>query len=289
MDETNLDPLFRETPRRLEPSKIPPPLKWHGGKTYLAVDIIALMPKHLHFVEPFFGGGAVLLAKSPVGTSEVANDIDGRLTNFWRVLQDPALFPRFHRIVEAIPFSEAEWTDAGERLDDSEPVVRAVAFFIRCRQSLAGRMDRFAPLSRTRTRRDMNEQTSAWMAALEGLPAVYHRLRRVAVLNRPAVEVIRSQDGPETLFYCDPPYLHSTRTARAVYSHEMTQAQHRELLNVLLRCTGNVMLSGYPSALYDDMLAGWTRHTFDRPNNAAGGSVKDRETEVLWCNFKGAG
>ena len=45
------------------------------------------------------------------------------------------------------------------------------------------------------------------------------------------------------------------------------------------------MLSGYPSELYDSMLKGWTRHAFELPNNAAGGAVKRRMTEVLWCNF----
>jgi DNA adenine methylase len=108
----------------------------------------------------------------------------------------------------------------------------------------------------------------------------------VAILNRPALDVIRQHDGPATLFYCDPPYLHQTRTAKAAYGlYEMDKDNHRHLLDALLACQGKVMLSGYPSALYDDTLAGWTRHTFDLPNNAAGGKAKARETEVLWCNF----
>jgi hypothetical protein len=83
----------------------------------------------------------------------VVNDIDENLTNFWRVIRDEELFPRFHRQVKAVNFSEVEWDAAADRLSDSDPVLRAVAFFIRCRQSLAGRMDTFARLSRTRTRR----------------------------------------------------------------------------------------------------------------------------------------
>jgi DNA adenine methylase len=74
-------------------------------------------------------------------------------------------------------------------------------------------MDGFATLSRTRTRRGMNEQASAWITAVDGLAAVHARLRRVAVLNRDALHVIRQHDGPDTLFYCDPPYLPRTRTA----------------------------------------------------------------------------
>jgi DNA adenine methylase len=131
----------------------------------------------------------------------------------------------------------------------------------------------------------MNEQASAWLTAVEGLPSVHARLRRVAVLHRPAVEVIRQQDGPATLFYCDPPYLHHTRTSRDAYEYEMSAVDHRQLLELLRSVRGKVMLSGYPSTLYDRTLAGWTRHAFELPNNAAGGATKARETEVIWCNF----
>lgn len=264
------------------------PLKYHGGKTFLASRIVALMPPHLHYVEPFAGGLSVLLAKDPLDHSEVVNDLDGRLTNFWRVLQDEKLYAGFHRIMEAMPFSEIEWQEADARVEREGPqrqLFEAVAFFVRCRMSLAGRQDRFAPLSRRRIRRGMNEQVSAWLTTVEGLPAVHARLRQVVVLNRPAVEVIRSQDGPGTLFYLDPPYLPGTREAKSVYQFEMSEEEHRELLKLICQVQGKVLLSGYPSDLYDEALAGWNRHTFDLPNNAAGGDNKDRETEVVWCNF----
>ncbi len=131
----------------------------------------------------------------------------------------------------------------------------------------------------------MNEQASAWITAVEGLPAVHARLRRVVVLCRPAVEVLRSQDGPGTLFYLDPPYLEETRSVPDVYGFEMSRAHHRELLELIRNVRGKVMLSGYPSELYDSSLADWNRYTFDLPNNAAAGKSKERETEVLWCNF----
>ncbi len=85
-----------------------PPLKWHGGKHYLARRIVARMPPHTHYVEPYAGGLAVLLAKNPDGVSEVVNDLHRDLTTFWRVLQDADAFEDFRRAVEAVPFSEAE-------------------------------------------------------------------------------------------------------------------------------------------------------------------------------------
>jgi DNA adenine methylase len=264
---------------------INPPLKWHGGKHYLAPSIVALCPPHVHYVEPFAGGLSVLLAKGPEGVSEVVNDLNGELMNFWRVLQDEVLFANFRRVIEATPFSEREWQDA----DDPSPLawMQAVHFFIRCRTSLAGRMKSFAPLSRTRTRRGMNEQASAWLTAVEGLPAVHARLKRVVVLNHDALDVIREQDGPGTLFYCDPPYLHETRAGTDDYAYEMSPAQHAALLNLLEGIKGKFLLSGYPSTLYDSaaLRAGWKRHDFDLPNNAAGGDSKRRMVECIWCNF----
>lgn len=281
----------RRMPRQIaEPStadrsgRVPLPLKWHGGKFYLATKIVAIMPPHVHYVEPYAGGLSVLLATDPEGRSEVANDIDGNLTNFWRVLQGEESFARFYRVLQAVPFSEAEWREAAA-FNGSDLVERAVRFFINCRQSLAGRMDGFAPLSRTRTRRGMNEQASAWLNAVEGLPLVHARLKRVAILNRDAVEVIRQQDGKDTLFYLDPPYLGETRTSDDVYAHEMDADRHAEMLEAIRKCAGRVMLSGYPSDLYDTRLRDWTRHEFTLPNQAAGGKRKRRMTEVVWCNF----
>jgi hypothetical protein len=147
-------------------ARTPSPLKWHGGKHYLAARIVALMPPHTHYVEPFAGGLAVLLAKDPEGVSEVVNDVDGDLVNFWACLRDGLAFGIMRRQLQAMPFSEADWKAAGCP-DEAEgywarspraPVDQAIAFFVRVRQSMAGRRQSFAPLSRTRTRRGMNER-----------------------------------------------------------------------------------------------------------------------------------
>jgi len=267
------------------------PLKWHGGKHYLARQIVELLPPHTHYVEPYAGGLAVLLAKSANG-SEVVNDLHRDLTLFWRVLQDEALFRRFRRRVHAVPFSEVEWQEARDALENqptretSEMMVeRATRFFIFCRQSLAGRCQSFSAISRNRVRRGMNEQASAWLSAVAGLEAVHQRLQRVVILHRPALEVIRSEDAPTTLFYLDPPYLPDTKTSKAFGPLEMTREQHGELLDTLVGLRGKVVISGYPSKLYDDKLRRWQRFSFRVPNHAASGSMKRDMTEVVWCNF----
>jgi DNA adenine methylase len=261
------------------------PLKTHCGKSYLARRIVALMPPHLHYCEPFAGGLAVVLAHDPNGVSEAVSDIDGRLMNFWDVIGDEAAFARFYRRVSCLPLAETAWERAKAHQYGEDSVSDAVAFFVCCRQSLAGRMKCFTPLTKTRTRRGMNGNVSEWLGAVDGLPAVHDRLRQVAIRNKSFRVFIPSQDTPETLFYCDPPYLPETRTARDVYHHEMSETDHRELLDLLRSVQGKVMLSGYPSKLYDETLQSWNRQVFDMPNHAAGGRAKRRQTEALWCNF----
>jgi DNA adenine methylase len=271
------------------------PLKWPGGKFYMTPHIVDRMPRHVHYVEPYCGGCAMLLARDPddqrlwlpphKGVSELVNDINGGLINFWRVLQDETLFANFYRRAQAIPLARHEWTRAHASIPCGDPVEDALAFFVDCRQSRAGGMKGFTPMTRKRTRRRMNGNVSEWLSAVDGLPEVHARLRRVVLENRPALDLIKSEDTPGTLFYCDPPYLHETRTTTDAYAHEMTRADHEVLLATLLQCQGKVMLSGYPSELYDRSLEGWTRHTFNLPNNVAGGKSKQQMTEVLWCNF----
>lgn len=276
------------------------PLKWHGGKGPLTSWIISHFPPrctnpnapaeddagYLHYVEPFFGGGAVLLANDPEGISEVANDLNAELANFWTVLALPTMFEKFRRCVEATPFSEDAFDAAGD-FDADDELTAAWLFFVRCRQSMSGRMDSFAPLTRNRTRRGMNEQASAWLNAIEGLPEVHARLKRVVILNRTACEVIQQQDGPRTLFYLDPPYLHSTRTTTGEYEHEMSEAEHAGLLGILSKIKGRFVLSGYHSELYDKVAKqfGWRVSEKETDNKSGKGAKKQRRTEVLWMNF----
>jgi DNA adenine methylase len=258
------------------------------------------MPKHLHYVEPYGGGLAVLLNKDPFdprhqwgeksyeqGISEVVNDIHHPLQNFWDVMKYEPSFAEFQRILGATPFSEIEFQRAENDLFPTQylDVQAAVAFFVRCRQSRAGGFRDFATLSRNRTRKLQNEQASAWWNAVDGLPAVHARLKRVVILCRDALDVIRQQDGPKTLFYLDPPYLHSTRASTGNYLHELSLEGHREMLDVIRACSGKVMLSGYHNDLYDGILQDWNRHDFQIDNKAAGGKSKRIMTESVWCNF----
>lgn len=264
------------------------------------------MPRHLNYVEPYAGGLSVLLNRDPAdeslwlpghdGVSEVANDLDRDLMNFWKVLQTPQWFLPFHRLCEATPFSEIEWQDASLEFLEwpshdsnvSDAVVRSWKFFINCRMSLAGRRKGFTGITKTRVRRGMNNEVSAWLSAVDGLPDVHARLKRVMILNRDALEVLRQFDVPSTFAYCDAPYLHSTRVTTSDYGrYEMSVESHRQLLDVLSNFKGKFALSGYPSELYEDYAKqnGWRVAKFTVPNNAAGGEKKRAMTECLWMNY----
>jgi len=266
-------------------------LKWHGGKQYLADWIKSHMPvDFVHYVEPFFGAGAVLFSLPP-GRSEVVNDTNHSLMNFWNVLRNETLYADLIRMADLTPISEDVFKQAQILIENPEyitDVTYAWAFFVVARQSRQGLLKDFATLSRRRARRGMNEQASAWLSAVDGLPEVHARLQGVVVLNRPAVEVIKQQDGPDTFFYLDPPYLHESRQSTKDYGkNEMSKADHEALLDVLEGIEGRFALSGYPSDLYSEYtkVNGWNVETKSIDNKASNKSTKDIKTECLWMNY----
>jgi DNA adenine methylase len=261
-------------------------LKWHGGKEPIAGWIRSHFKPHKHYVEPYAGGLAVLLAGLPApAISEVVNDCNQRLINFWRVVAHPEDRLQFASVVTHLPVSEALWRDALTGLGKLHPcdhIDAACWFFIHCRQSMAGRMSAWHPLSKTRTRRGINEQVSAWQGAVDDLETISYRLQRVALRCGEAIDVMVSEDSKHTLHYLDPPYLQSTRAAKEVYEHEMTEYQHLKMLMAAKAMQGQVFISGYCSELYDYELSKWKRHELKVANHAASGSTKRTMTECLW-------
>ena len=86
--------------------------------------------------------------------------------------------------------------------------------------------------------------------------------------------------------YCDPPYVHSTRTAPKVYTCEMSDDDHLLLLFALKKFKGKVLLSGYRSPLYDRQLASWTCTDVAVKNSSGSGKKKQNRIECIWCNYR---
>lgn len=254
-----------------------PPLTYYGGKTQIAERIVTLLPAHRHYVEPFAGSLAVLLAK-PTSAFETVNDLDGDLMAFWRVLRDrPA---DLERVCALTPHSRAEHENAYTPADDDVEQARRV--WVRLTQGRAG------TLRTTGWRHYVHPAGSTGMTAyLSGyvarIAATAARLARVSLECRPALDVIaRYGQSPQVLLYVDPPYLRQTRTSTN-YQYEMpTEQQHTELAETLRACRAGVVLSGYPSPLYDRLYQGWHRHEI---RTATGQAAQwQTRTEVLWSN-----
>lgn len=269
------------------------PIKYHGGKSYLATKIIKLLPSrdswHL-WREPFFGGGSVTLSLDPEGLSEAVNDIDRELMNFWNVISCPEKVAELRDILDTTPFSDelffnANTHDCVTGLGFSESF-RAANFFVRARQSRQGLGKDFATPT-TRIRRGMNENVSAWLSAVDSLPEVHERMKRIEIRNMAAVEFIRKYDHERAVFYCDPPYLHTTRSTTGEYRFEMNENDHLELLHVLSSIKGRFLLSGYPSEMYRRYqdIYGWQSAVFPTDNKASGAKTKEVKLETVWMNY----
>ncbi len=266
------------------------PIKRHGGKHYLADWILSHRPaEYITYCEPYFGAGSVLLRHDPKGCSEVVNDLDGNLMNFWAVLGDPARFSDLQMVLIATPFAQRIF---GAAVDGkaATSVGRAADFFVRSRQSRQGLCKDFATMSKTRTRRGMNEQVAQWLGAIEGLPEIHERLKRVVILNEDALSAIARMDSPDTWFYLDPPYRHETRTDKKSYGEfECGDSHHFDLLALLADHSfqGRFALSGYHSREYDDVASacGWRCVEKVIDNKASSATVKPQMTECLWMNY----
>jgi DNA adenine methylase len=271
----------------------PSPLAWYGAKGRLAPTIVKLFPPHQTYVEPFLGGGSVFFAKPP-SPVEVVNDVHGDLVNFFRVLRDGAQRDRLLDLVEGSPWSRKEFCNAlaarkaGRWKDDAE---RARLFLVATRQARngVGRRPSDWSYATGKTTAGASSRTSMWMRLPERLAVAGLRLQAAQIECGPWQAVLDRYESENTLAYCDPPYLHSTRRRqnRNSYDHEMTEADHARLLLRLKQFKGKVVLSGYASSLYDELLSGWRRIEIETTSSASNRANKKhaRRTEVLWLNY----
>lgn len=266
-----------------------PLLRWHGGKWLLAPWIIEHFPPHRVYVEPFGGAASVLLRK-PRSYAEVYNDLDDDVVNLFRVIRSDQAEQLARSVLET-PFSRAEFFGAYEISTD--PLEQARRLIIRSFMGFGS--DGFNRDVKTGFRANSNRSGSTpakdWAGYPDALRALIERVRGVVIENRPAVDVMLQHDSPDTLHYVDPPYLPETRSSKSrkgggayhAYRHELTSDDHSALLDVLNGLSGMVVLSGYPSTLYDDALRGWER--FERSALADGARAR---VEVLWLNAAAA-
>ena len=251
-------------------------INYPGAKWGMAKEIVALMPPHRSYVEPFFGSGAVLFNKPP-SAIETVNDIDGDIVNFFTVLREQPEKLAFY--VSMTPYARDVFDDAHENRGSSD-FERAWKFAIRSKMGHGFKTNTKTGFKIDVWGRERAYCVGCWNRLPADLLEAAQRLKEVQIENQPALDLIHKFNHDNVLIYADPPYLLQTRGGKQ-YRHEMTEQDHVELLDALKQHRGSVILSGYPSELYDRDLSGWSRITRKSYNQNA-----DQRTEVLWCNFE---
>lgn len=252
-----------------------PSARYFGGKWGAAPWIISKLPPHRTYVEPFAGAGSVLLRRSQPSRVEVLNDRARHVVTFFRVLRERAA--DLVELLELTPFAADEHDAALEPTDDEVELARR--FFVRAWMGFGG-----APSVTARRgfrRCAYRSLAGEFTGAIDNLYKVAARLRNVAIENLDWADCVDKYDGPETLFYVDPPYLMRVRAEgrydKGYGENEIDLDEHVKLLARLCECAGQVIVSGYADPLYEDCLAGWERH-----EKVVKGLQNGERTEVLW-------
>jgi DNA adenine methylase len=253
-----------------------PILKYPGSKATIAPWIISQFPAHTRYVEPYCGSAAVLMQKER-STHEVLNDLSSDVVNLFRVIRERG--DELSMAIEMTPWSEEEYQRSTVSSTEGDELEQARRFLVRSWQAYGATLSHVTGWRHSGSKGNAHP-AKLWTKLPDRILAVVDRLRGVEIRNRTALEIIGYYNDPECLLFVDPPYPLSTRS-RKYYLHEMTDSEHVELLELLDKHAGSVVLSGYACKLYDEKLKHWNRITM----NTSGERGK-QHTEVLWMNFE---
>lgn len=258
--------------------------RYPGAKWGLAEWIISHFPagyERMVYLEPFVGSGAVFLNKRP-SVVETINDLDGDIVNLFLVLRDRP--EELRRALELTPYSREEYDRAFEPCEDE--LEKARRYMVKTSQAIGAKLDGKCGW-RNHKQADVGGTACKW----HGLPGVVDmaaaRLRGspanlVQIEHMDALRLVERYNSPDVLMYLDPPHVPGARKSGRLYRHEMDEAGHHRLLELVTGSRANIILSGYASTLYDNaLLPGWTRETTRA--RITSGAVAE---EVLWFNYE---
>lgn len=246
----------------------------------MARHIISRFPRHHSYLEPFFGSGAVLFNK-PRSNIETVNDLDNNIVNLFECIRENP--EKMAGMIYMTPYAREIYEKAYEEVP-KDKFKAALNFYIKLNMGHGFRTSGEKVGWKNDVQgRERSYASQDWCNLPNKIIQAAERLRGVQIENRPAVELIRRFNYENVLIYCDPPYMLKTRHGKQ-YRCEMSDSDHEELLKVLLCHKGFVLISGYDTELYQDMLGGWNRyeHTVYSQTNSP-------RREILWMNYEPVG
>jgi len=280
-----------------------PVLRYHGGKFRLAPQLIQFFPEHRVYTEAY-GGGASVLMQKPRCYSEIYNDLDGEVVNVFRVLQNRNKAARLEALLRVTPYAREEFQLSYKH--STSEIERARRTIIRSfmgwgsdsisrlKASRVGFNTRISSLMSTGFRWNANRSgttaASDWKVYPDCIAAFVERLQGVTIENREARDILSRMDRDDTLHYVDPPYpmdvrsKHKGTTVEHRYRWEMTDAQHKEMAELLRSLKGMVIISSYPGPLYERLFRGWRKIQWTSGQFVSANTNSQTRTEVVWLN-----
>lgn len=263
------------------------PINWFGGKYYMAKDIIELFPEHHMYVEVFGGAGHVLFRKQP-SPIEVYNDLHEGLYLFFKVLRDENMRDKIIEQIQLTPYHRKEFNECKDWANENDDIEKVRKFYIRTMQSVGANGGWC--YAKSKSRRGMSQAVSRWLGNTdENMVDLVERLREIQIENLDFRDCITKYDKENTLFYLDPPYIQETRKLKKGYDNEMSEEDHKDLVDLLLNVKGKVVLSGYDHEIYNKLEKnGWKKVLLGsyakRSMQSNDGKLESGE-EFVWVNF----
>jgi DNA adenine methylase len=263
------------------------PLKYYGGKGNLLHHLQQYVPYARTYVEPFCGGASLFFVRRP-SPVEVLNDINQDVVALFRVLRDPEMFGRFYGKAVLTPYSRAEFEHCRATFEQcKDEVERAYRFFVFNRQSYCG-SDTWIYAKRS-SRRGMSHECYKLLKILSQLPLMARRLSEVQLDCQDWLRCCDTYDGPETVFYIDPPYLLDSISVRrdavrAYRGHTLPGIAHHKLVEFCLQAKGAIVISSYQAETYERLILDGTFTKISIDTVAHSSKLKTPRTEILWIN-----
>lgn len=272
------DELDKHSPD--EPEKVKMlhvPFSWAGGKTTCRDQILPFIPHYKGWCEVFGGSMSLTLAKAK-SDIEVYNDRYGGVVDFYKCLRDRDMCKQLIDVLQQFVHSREDWYDAYESWDrQKDPIQRAAYWYYMIIYSFGKRGDAFG-----RSTYLKNVTSGVHLRKTQDFMVLQERIKNILMENLDFREVFAQFQHPETVMYCDPPYLETDHTS--YFGNYFQEKDHIALLNLVFKSPSFVAVSGHENKLYKDYpwtkIVTWDQYrSIKKPELEDMSETRGRETE----------